>query len=158
MQIREAHERDLEAISHLYSVLRPNDPKLNESDALRSIRRVLLSNSVKLFVAEIDGLLVSTCMLASFPSFASGGRPIGVIEHVVTLPEFRGRGLAKLTLSAALEHAWNEDCCKVFLLSGRNRADAHELYESLGFNGDIERGFVIKSQRKSGNCDQSIST
>jgi hypothetical protein len=30
------------------------------------------------------------------------------------------------------------------LLSGMQREDAHVLYESLGFHGDIERGFVIK--------------
>jgi hypothetical protein len=35
------------------------------------------------------------------------------------------------------------------LLSGVQREEAHALYESLGFRGDIERGFVIKPAPKS---------
>jgi GNAT superfamily N-acetyltransferase len=83
-------------------------------------------------------------MIALVTNLASGGRPFGVIEHVITLPEFRGRGLARATLQHALDYAWSQSCCKVMLLSGMRRAEAHALYESMGFSGDIERGFVIK--------------
>jgi len=30
------------------------------------------------------------------------------------------------------------------LLSGAQRKEAHKLYESVGFDGDVERGFVAK--------------
>ena len=65
-------------------------------------------------------------------------------EHVVTLPEFRGQGLARQVMAQALDFAWSRDCCKVMLLSGARRAEAHKLYAALGFDGDVERGFVIK--------------
>jgi len=145
MQIREAKESDLDGIKHLYASLRPDDPHLDEIQALTLLRNVVRSEVTSLFVAETDGLLTSTCMLALIPNFASGGRPIGIIEHVITLPEYRGKGLAKQTIAAALVFAWEKRCCKVLLLSGAIRTEAHHLYQSLGFNGDVERGFVIKA-------------
>ena len=45
----------------------------------------------------------------------------------------------------ALELAWGHGCCKVMLSSGAQRDAAHRLYESVGFDGDRERGFVIKA-------------
>ena len=65
-------------------------------------------------------------------------------DGVLTLPKFRGQGWARATLQYALDFAWSRDCCKVMLLSGMQRPAAHRLYESLGFRGDIERGFVIE--------------
>ena len=44
----------------------------------------------------------------------------------------------------ALDLAWANNCCKVVLLSGAQRVEAHRLYESLGFKGGIERGSVVK--------------
>jgi hypothetical protein len=36
------------------------------------------------------------------------------------------------------------NCCKVVLLSGAQRVEAHRVYEAIGFSGEVERGFVIK--------------
>jgi hypothetical protein len=41
--------------------------------------------------------------------------------------------------------AWSKGCYKVMLLSGSQRVEAHKLYESVGFVGGIERGFVARS-------------
>ena len=89
-------------------------------------------------------VVTATCMLAIVPNLASGARPFGVVEHVVTLPQFRRQGLARLVLQFALDLAWSKNCYKVILLSGAQRTEAHRLYESVGFQGDIERGFVAK--------------
>jgi GNAT superfamily N-acetyltransferase len=83
-------------------------------------------------------------MLASVPNLASSARPFAVIEHVVTLAAHRRRGYARLVLEYALAKAWSRGCCKVMLLSGSQRTEAHKLYESVGFLGDVERGFVAK--------------
>ncbi len=37
------------------------------------------------------------------------------------------------------------NCCKVFLLSGVQRKEAHRLYELAGFAGNQELGFVKKN-------------
>jgi GNAT superfamily N-acetyltransferase len=142
--VRFAEARDLQGLLTLYKELRPHDPELSPPQADARWRELLAQSHIRVVVAESAGSLASTCMIALVANLASGGRPFGVIEHVVTLSQFRGRGLARATLQHALDFAWSQDCCKVMLLSGMQREEAHALYESLGFRGDIERGFVIK--------------
>lgn len=128
----------------LYKELRPQDPDLSSDEAAVCWQKVLSQPHIRIIVAESAGALASTCMLAVIANFASSGRPIGFIEHVITLSRFRGQGLARAVMQYALDYAWSEDCCKVVLLSGAQRTEAHRLYESLGFRGDAERGFVKK--------------
>jgi len=144
--IRAAAMADLPAVQVLYAELRPNDPVLSPGEAQRLWRGIVEDPYACVVVAEIEGMLGATCMLATIPNMASGGRRIGVIEHVITAGAFRRRGLARLVLRHALELAWQQGCCKVLLLSGVAREEAHGLYESVGFRGDVERGFVAKPE------------
>lgn len=142
--VREAVAKDLQGLLALYRQLRPDDPALPHSSAKEEFASLLARPDVDIVVCEAEQRLVATCMLATIPSLASGARPFGVIEHVVTLAAHRRRGYARLVLERALARAWSRGCYKVMLLSGAQRAEAHKLYESVGFNGDIERGFVVK--------------
>jgi GNAT superfamily N-acetyltransferase len=142
--VRFAEHRDLKAVLRLYQELRPQDPELAASRAEAVWSDVLGQPHIRIVVAEVDGGLASTCMIAVIANLASEGRPFAVIEHVITLPQFRGQGLASAVMRRALDFAWSRNCCKVMLLSGMQRPEAHKLYESLGFRGDVERGFVIK--------------
>jgi GNAT superfamily N-acetyltransferase len=63
---------------------------------------------------------------------------------MITLAAHRGHGYGRRVLEYALALAWSAGCCKVVLLSGAQRTDAHRLYESVGFVGKVENGFVIK--------------
>lgn len=135
---------DLDGILALYAELRPHDPALPAGVARQTLAQFIARNDLHLVVCESDGLLVSTCMLAIIPNLGSGARPFGVIEHVITLHAHRQRGHARRVLQHALALAWAARCCKVMLLSGAQRTGAHRLYESVGFAGDIERGFVAK--------------
>jgi GNAT superfamily N-acetyltransferase len=141
---RFAEYRDLDGVRRLYQELRPADPDLTAEKAASLWRELLSQPHIRVVVAEADGALASTCMIALIANLANEGRPFAVIEHVVTLSQYRGRGLGRATMQLALDFAWSQSCCKVMLLSGVQRPDAHRLYESLGFRGDIERGFVIK--------------
>lgn len=143
--VRIAVESDLDGVLALYRELRPADPELDEARRRAAWRRILDDHNLSIVVAQVRQTLVSTCMLAVIPNLASGARPFGVIEHVVTLESFRGQGWAGRVLKYALNAAWAKDCYKVILLSGAQRTQAHRLYESVGFRGDIERGFVAKS-------------
>lgn len=145
MQIRTARLSDVAGIQLLYQQLRPQDPVLSAAQAADRLAAVLAASGVRIFVVEQAGELVATCMLATIANFASAGRPIGVIEHVVTLQAHRGKGFAKALLQAVLAAAWSQGCYKVLLLSGADRPAAHRLYQSVGFDGDCERGFVVKA-------------
>jgi GNAT superfamily N-acetyltransferase len=142
--VRAAEVRDLDGILRLYRELRPRDPELAPETALNLIVNLVERDDVHLLVGEVEGVLVATCMLAVIPNLASGGRPFGIIEHVVTSSIHRGRGYARLLLEHALALAWSRHCHKVVLLSGMQRMEAHKLYESVGFVGNVERGFVAK--------------
>ena len=142
--IRHAELKDLPGLLALYRELRPQDPILPADASSAQLGRVIGHEGVYLIVCESEHTLVSTCMLVVIPNFASGGRPYYVLEHVVTLSAFRRRGFGRATLEFALDLAWAKGCCKVMLLSGAQRVEAHTLYESVGFRGDVERGFVAK--------------
>lgn len=77
-------------------------------------------------------------------SIANGARPFGIIEHVITLNKCRRQGLSGQVMEFAISLAWQNNCYKVMLLSGAQLKGAHSVYESVGFNGGIEKGFVIK--------------
>lgn len=142
--VRAATRTDLAAVLVLYAELRPQDPALS-ADQLDSVWPEVCQGLHSLVVlATVDGEPAATCMLASIANLASGGRRIGVIEHVITASRFRRLGLARIVLEFALAEAWRQDLCKVMLLSGVQRTEAHGLYESVGLAGDVERGFVAK--------------
>jgi GNAT superfamily N-acetyltransferase len=145
IQIRKATVADLAGVLALYRELRPHDPEL-PADRLPSLwASVAEGAKSSIIVATVEGDVAATCMLAKIANLASNGRPIGVVEHVITADRFRRRGLARRVLELALSEAWKDDCCKVILLSGMQRPQAHGLYESVGFRGDVERGFVAKA-------------
>ena len=143
-RVREAEPGDIAGILALYAELRPQDPPITAARARETLAQFIARPDLRLLVCEVEGMLVCTCMLAVIPQLANGTRPFGVIEHVITLAAHRQRGYARQVLQHALSLAWSSRCCKVLLLSGAQRTTAHKLYESVGFSGDIERGFVAK--------------
>lgn len=143
--IRNAASKDLAGLLALYRELRPNDPILRPDIARQALETLLARTDIEIVVCEADEELVATCMLVVIPNLASGARPFAVVEHVVTLSAHRRKGYSRLVLEHALTSAWSRGCYKVMLLSGVQRVDAHKLYESVGFLGDVERGFVVKN-------------
>ncbi|MYN43541.1 GNAT family N-acetyltransferase [Pseudoduganella sp. FT93W] len=142
--VRKAVAADTAAVLALYRELRPNDPPIEDARIATLWQEVAEGPRSSILVAEYEQEVAATCMLAFLPNLASDGRPIGVIEHVVTAHRFRRRGLSKKLLEFALAVAWRANCCKVCLLSGAQRTVAHDLYKAVGFDGDVERGFVAK--------------
>ncbi|WP_119860589.1 GNAT family N-acetyltransferase [Pseudoalteromonas sp. MSK9-3] len=142
--IRLAIREDLKGVLALYKELRPHDVELEAHFAKAKWGELLDDPSMLLVVAERDGELASTCALGLNRSIANGARPFGIIEHVVTSQNFRKQGLSRKVLEYALKLAWQHDCAKVMVLSGEALTSAHRVYESVGFKGGIEKGFVIK--------------
>jgi len=142
--VRRAEPRDLDGMLVLLRELRPHDPAVPRGIAQKIFAGLLARDDLDIIVCEVEALLAASCTLATIPNLASGGRPFGVIEHVVTLSTHRRRGYGRRVLEYALEHAWSSGCYKVMLLSGGQGTDAHRLYESVGFVRDVKYGFVAK--------------
>ncbi len=76
---------------------------------------------VQIFVADLGGMLASTCMLAV------------IIENVVTHPDHRCEGLGRSVLAFAFQAAWSVDCYKVMLATGSRKPETLRFYEAAGF-------------------------
>jgi len=143
--IRVATVDDLDGVLKLYKELRPHDPELSKTFAKKMWLEIIKDPNTHIVVADINGELASTCALGINKSMASGAKPFAIIEHVITASKFRRQGLSRQVMEYSTALAWQENCCKVMLLSGEKLTSAHGVYESVGFKGGIEKGFVIKA-------------
>jgi ribosomal protein S18 acetylase RimI-like enzyme len=91
----------------------------------RAIETLIGTVGLRTFGATVDGMIVSACDLFSDGATAQ-------IEAVVTLEEYRNRGLASAVVMAAVHEALSMDHDLIFLV-----ADADDwpraLYKKLGF-------------------------
>ncbi len=79
-----------------------------------------------------DGIAVGLAVCVDgFSTFAC--MPLLNIHDLVVIPDFRGRGIARLMLGRVEEIARRLGCCKMTLEVLEGNAVAVNLYESLGF-------------------------
>jgi predicted GNAT family acetyltransferase len=111
--------RELELRRRLWA----NDPEL--IDQILGKHQLTASRiATRYFAALADGRVVSSCELRSEGETAQ-------VETVETLEEFRGRGLARAVVSAALEAARGSRF--IFLVADLNDWPQH-FYQRLGFD------------------------
>jgi GNAT superfamily N-acetyltransferase len=105
---------------------------------------LLGSGLTTVIVADTGGLLVSSCTLAIIPNLSRGARPYGVIENVVTHADYRGAGLGRAILRAALDIAWQADCYKVTLATGSKQEATLRFYQGAGFERGGKTYFEVR--------------
>jgi GNAT superfamily N-acetyltransferase len=143
--IRKICESELPSLLELYCHLHPSDPKLPvTADVERLWQKILADPHILYLVAEVDGKIISSCTLAIILNLTRGARPYGLIENVVTHPDFRRQGFGTRLLQAALELAWEQDCYKVMLLTGRKDEATLQFYQQAGFEAGVKTGFIAK--------------
>ncbi len=84
------------------------------------------------WVAEINDTLAGFLDLFVFPDVAHGA-PIAVINNLIVGESFRGRGLGKHLLHAAVDHSIRERAAEVHVWTDFHNARAIQLYKSIGF-------------------------
>lgn|GEM_PF-463890 len=137
--VRTAKPADAAAIERLYQALAPNS-------AIRvlpeRIELVCADPNTELLVAEYEGSVQATALLALCMDVMFREQPFAVVENVVVAPACRGQGVGS-ALFAHVEHiALQRNCSKVMLLSTASRTEAHAFFQSLGYNGSTKRGFI----------------
>ncbi len=143
--IRSATRGDLAALRGLYSQLQPNDPPWrSEADAAAALARVLDHPGVTIFLAEADGIAVSTAMLIVSPNFSRGARPFAMIENVVTDREHRQRGYGRQVVAHAIEAARAQECYRVTLMTGSKRKETLHFYETAGLRRGAKTAFEVR--------------
>ena len=136
---------ELPSLLDLYQHLNSDEPPLPANDILDQVWNDFL-NDPKIYcvVGEIDGRLVASCTLIVIPNLTRGARPYGLIENVVTHPEYRKKGFGSGLLRYTLRLAWEQNCYKVMLLTGRKQEETLRFYERAGFQRGLKTGFVAK--------------
>ena len=95
-----------------------------------------------IFVNEVDGKIVSSCVCVIVPNLTRNVRPYAWIENVVTHESFRGRGYASQCLEYAKTVAEQSGCYKIMLITGSKRAETLHFYEQAGYNSRDKTAFI----------------
>lgn len=121
-------------VDDLLHILAPSSPEVGA----QRLRGLLGDESFLLFVAEdTDGVLAGMLTLTCCQTLA---RSKYWIEDVVVRPEFRGKGIGRALVEAAVDHV-KKTCAEavIYLTSNPSRQAARALYRSVGFE-DYETG------------------
>lgn len=135
--IRTATQGDLGAVLDVYDEDRSTEPTPTE---VTTWQRMLGTEDLHVYCAEVDGRVVGTAMLLVMPNLTYQCAPTAFIEAVVVRAAHRRQGLATAMLERMLTDARAQGCNKVQLLSHKRHAQdgAHGLYARLGFEAEAE--------------------
>lgn len=152
MKNRRIAVTELPELLRLYAFLHPEDPAVDPSDPAvqRLWSQILADANLRYYVAEEEKRIVATCTLTLIPNLTRGLRPYGLIENVVTDPNFRKKGFATGILRYALDDAWRAGCYKVMLETGSKKEETLRFYEKAGFRRGVKTGFIAYPDEKRG--------
>jgi len=113
-------------LNNLLTQLVENPKKLNREE----IETIIQSNSTFLFVAKDGEKVVGTVTIVVYqmPEFKKA-----MMEDLIVDAKYRGKGIGKLLMNAAIEQAKSEKVEFIFLTSRESREAANVLYQKLGF-------------------------
>ncbi len=133
---------ELDQLMNLYKQL-VDDEEIDDKTYLSNLWSEIMNDpNLYYFVAEQDGLLVSSCTVAIIKNLTRGGRPYALIENVITHKEYRKCGYGKAVIEKAVQLAEQKNCYKVMLLTGRKDEGVMSFYESCGFKRGVKTGFI----------------
>jgi GNAT superfamily N-acetyltransferase len=143
--VRRASQSDLAALLSLYEELAGS--KLTATPGDRSTSEPLLAEILadprrELTVALLDGRLVGTADLLIVPNLTHRTRPWAIVENVIVAAAAQRMGVGRALLGHLIEAAQTAGCCKLQLISGKHRAEAHEFYRSMGLVA-VAEGFKV---------------
>jgi ribosomal protein S18 acetylase RimI-like enzyme len=136
MELRRADPDDVELIVPLFDGYRqfygqPSDP----ARARAFIGERLSRGESVIFLAMEDGEPLGFTQL--YPVFSSTHcRPLWILNDLYVAPEARRRGVARMLMDQARDHAVETGACGIQLETAHTNSNAQRLYESLGYQMD----------------------
>lgn len=91
-----------------------------------------------IIIAELDGEIVGMLQLTLIPGLSRAGMLRGQIESVRVSTTHRGQGIGKALFEHAIHRARTAGCGLVQLTSDKQRLNAHNFYDQLGFEASHE--------------------
>jgi len=129
---RSAAPEDAERIAALFT---EEGYPAGASDVAARLERFRDPESAVL-VADLDGEVLGFIALHLLPRFEHD-EPIGRILALVVDPSVRERGVGRLLMTEAERVAREAGAAFVEVTSGHHRAEARNLYESLGYDATV---------------------
>jgi GNAT superfamily N-acetyltransferase len=143
--VRRASQSDLAALLSLYEELAGS--KLTAAPGDRSSSEPLLAEILadprrELTVALRDRRLVGTADLLIVTNLTHHGQPWAIVENVIVTASAQRIGVGRALLGHLIDLARASGCCKLQLISGKHRAEAHAFYRSMGLVA-VAEGFKL---------------
>ena len=140
--IREAKQKDLDAILELYLFLHEDSIPEKDEHLKATWRQIIQDPNHHLIVNEVYNTIVSSCVCIIIPNLTRNIRPYAFIENVVTHEDYRGKGYAGECLEYAREIAAKENCYKMMLLTGSKKTETLRFYEKAGYYSGDKTAFI----------------
>lgn len=135
---------EVDELLGLYWLLHPGDPDVGSDPRLERLWGDIFNDPCLYYlVVEVDGKIVSSCTLAIVKNLTRNMRPYGLIENVITHPDYRKRGYGTMALRKAVDIARENNCYKVMLMTGHKDEETLRFYEDAGFVRGVKTGFII---------------
>ncbi|MCC3374144.1 GNAT family N-acetyltransferase [Cohnella sp. REN36] len=99
--VRTIQQHELDDLLRLYKHLHNDDPEIDMNEKAVLWNEILNDRYMKIVVAEIEGKLVSSCVITIIKNLTRSARPYALIENVVTDKDYRKHGFAKKVLNKA---------------------------------------------------------
>ncbi len=131
--IRPATASDFAVLLSLYQDLNPEDLKADAFRQEQTYAQMLGQPGLTILLAFLGQHPVATLTLVIVPNLTRGCASYAIVENVVTLTSFRGKGIGKQLMKAAIDRSWQAGCFKIMLMSGSSNLPAHMFYENMGF-------------------------
>ena len=141
VEVREAQDRDLDALLDLYEQLADGQSGSMPADPGRAAAILTEIRSVAgraLLVAVVDERVVGTADCMIVVNLTHAGKAFATVENVVVDADTRRAGIGSALMAAVLERAELAGCYKVQLISRKDRPAAHDFYRSLQFEASAE--------------------
>ncbi len=140
--IREIKSEDFISLMELYLHLHEQNLPA-EDDKTRTLwTRIVEDKDYHILVAELDGVIVSSCTCVIISNPTAKQHPYALVENVVTHPDHRKQGLASACLERAKQIAVGEGCYKMMLLTGSKEESTLRFYEANGYNRKDKTAFI----------------
>lgn len=104
-----------------------------------------LAGTDRVLVAVVDGRVVGLAGL-DYAWLFHADLPTARLMSIVVDEAFRGRGIGRRLVEAAVEQARAWGCDRLELTSRLERVEAHSFYESVGFT-HVSKKFQMPVQR-----------
>jgi len=134
--VYDIEETDLSAIRPLIAELIEalDDPSGFDLDrAVENCRALLGRPDHRLLAARIQGTTCGFVHLTTRQSILHD-RPTGLIDELVVSRDFRGRGVGRLLMDAALDRCRDLGCCEAEVSTETSNLQAQKFYRKCGFD------------------------